>query len=148
MSPSCTPCQFSQPSSLSSPCLSHHQRKPNNKSDENTNIKPYLTFPPQQNLSAARMMKYSTRAMTTKVMLRVIHMMSGQTWSDLGMVLAVLLVRLIIMRRRVMRRPHLAATSLILTAKLAQLTATMREQGMKWVYKKTVDFLSSSRLNP
>ena len=79
----------------------------------------------------SKMTKYSKRAMRMKVMLVRIHPMRGQMLLDLGMLLLALLFRLIVMRRRVRRRPSLPGTASTLTAKLTQLTITIKPQGTK-----------------
>ena len=93
------------------------------------------------------MTKYSASAKVTKAALIRIQRMRGQMRSEVGMLLVALLFRLIIIRRRVSRRPslrmqvrtkknwvkekNLPGTASALTAKLTQLTITMREQGRK-----------------
>ena len=59
------------------------------------------------NLSRTKMTKYSASAKVTKAALIRIQRMRGQMRSEVGMLLVALLFRLIIIRRRVSRRPSL-----------------------------------------
>ena len=83
------------------------------------------------NLTVIRMMKYSTRAKTMKIMLMNTQRISGQMPSDLGILSEMLLFMLINIRRSVRRRPSRPGTASKLTAKLIQLVRIIKKQGTK-----------------
>ena len=98
------------------------------------------------NLRSTRMKKYSKSAKRINPMLIRIQAMRGQILFEGGIVVVALLFRLIVIRSRVRRRPslkkknqtleiseipHLPGTASTLTAKLTQLTTTIKKQGMK-----------------